>query len=160
MSYYRSLFKTLITITTIIINLNALFGLLQQDLIKPVLQVIGGPLEKQLRTHPPVRDENLLARTVQPQHDTLVVGLGIAEPAALLAGARRRVRAEREQRVVAEHAARAGQHLADLLAPLRLLLAAAALEHERPLQVADLEAVVGARLDALLHLQTIRKHEI
>ena len=62
--------------------------------------------------------------------------------------------------MVVEQVAGAVHHADKLLVPLVLLLRAPALEHERTLQILDLDAVVGARSDALLDLEgAVAQHD-
>lgn len=141
------------------IDLDALGGLLEQDLVEPILQVLAGPLEKQLRTQPPVGDEDLLASAVQRQHDVLHVRGRVHVPARQLPGTHGRERAVGQVVGVVEHAARCAHHVHDPVVPLFLLVRVLALEHERALQVLDDDGVVGTRAD--LHLaveERVEKH--
>ncbi len=143
------------------VDLDALARLLQQDLVQPVLQIVRGPPQKQLRTQPPVRDEDLLFGVVQREHHVLHVHLRVDVPLALLTRAGRRVRPVRHVLRVAEPTARLAAHrLVDLVEPLLLLLIITTFEHQRSLQILDHDGVVGSGADFRLALERpVQQHQ-
>ncbi|RNA08031.1 hypothetical protein BpHYR1_021336 [Brachionus plicatilis] len=111
------------------IHLDSFAGLFQQNLVQSVLQVLVRPLQKQLRTKPPVCNEYFLFGIVQSVHHMLHVLGRVNVPLAQLVLSNRSIGAVGQEGIIAEASSGRVQTMCDLIS----------------LQIAYFYGVVGAR---------------